>query len=112
MLFEKSLTPESNSEKKGKSKGWRMGAPIPKSKGGEQMGAIRWGKSCKKYSLARPILPQLRWGIIHPETPHIQGTIQRRRMGESGSIWRLSKAKQSSAQNCYEKAIPTEIISS
>lgn len=60
MLFEKSLTPESNSEKKGKSKGWRMGAPIPKSKGGEQMGAIRWGKSCKKYSLARPILPQLR----------------------------------------------------
>ena len=60
MLFEKSLTPESNSEKKGKSKGWRMGAPIPKSKGGEQMGAIRWGKSCKKYSLASGNAPYSR----------------------------------------------------
>ena len=33
MLFEKVLLRNQNTEKKGKSKGWRMGAPAPKSKG-------------------------------------------------------------------------------
>lgn len=102
MLFEKVLLRNQNSEKKGKSKGWRMGAPAPKSKG-EAYGNGVVGVNPAKSTLSDP-----QYARFYPSFAEELSTQRRsifkgqsRGIG-SGNIRRLSKVKQSSVRSSYE----------
>lgn len=102
MLFEKSLTPESNSEKKGKSKGWRMGAPIPKSKG-EAYGNGVVGVNPAKALYLIPSTPDFTPSFAEELSTQRRSIFKGQSRGiGSGNIRRLSKVKQSSVRSSYE----------
>lgn len=98
----KSLTPESNSKKKGKSKGGVWALLSPKSKG-ETYGNGVVGVNPAKSTLSDP-----QYARFYPSFAEELST-QRRSIfkGQSGGIGfgnirRLSKVKQSSVQSRYE----------